>query len=170
MVMRVCCMVAQWVAFRADRIHLAAGDDEVAAGLQHLALGDEIVAVGRRQQVELEFDGEHVRAGGHQRVAGVAAGAVDDGAGDAGVEVAVLLRQVVAEGQADLAVAGRQRAQPGADQGHHLLPGKAPPHRGLPIRVARNEGVLCGASRVRHASSGGRRLVDVDVNVNIPQL
>jgi hypothetical protein len=30
-----------------DRINLAAGDDEVAAGLQHLAFGDEVVAVGR---------------------------------------------------------------------------------------------------------------------------
>jgi hypothetical protein len=132
-----------------------------------MALGDEIVAVGRRQQVELELDGEHVGAGRHQRQPGIAAGAVDDGAGDAGVEEAVLLRQVVAEGQADLAVAGRQRAHPGADQVHHLLPGEAPAHRRFPVRVARNEGRACRGEPMGHASSGGRRLVDVDVNVNL---
>jgi hypothetical protein len=46
--------------------------------------------------------------GRHQGQSGIAAGAVDDGAGDAGVEEAVLLGQVGAEGQADFAMAGGQ--------------------------------------------------------------
>ena len=39
-----------------------------------------ILAIGGRQQVELEFDGQHFGAGRHQGEPGIAAGAIDDGA------------------------------------------------------------------------------------------
>ena len=105
-----------------DRIHLAAGDDEVAAGFQHPAFGDQEIAVGGRQQVELEFDGQHFGAGRHQGQPGITAGAVHNRGGDAGVEEAVLLGEVGAEGQADFAMPGGQGAHFGAEMGA-LAPG-----------------------------------------------
>jgi hypothetical protein len=136
-----------------DRINLAARDDEVLAGFQDLALGDEVFAIGGRQQVQLEFDGQHVGALGHQGQSGIAAGAVDDGAGDAGVEEAVLLGQVGAEGQPDFAVAGAQRAHFGADQAHHALPREAAANVRLPVGIARLERVSGGAGGMRHSGS-----------------
>jgi hypothetical protein len=106
----------------------------------------------------------------HQGQAGIAAGAVDDGAGDAGVEEAVLLGQVGAEGQADLAMAGGQGAHFGADQAHHACRAK------LPRTVASQSG-LRGSKRFwagravwgMFSPTGNaewRMVVDVDVNVN----
>ena len=75
---------------------LAADDHQRTAGFHDLANGDQALAHRRCEQVELVFGRQDARIGREQREARVAARGIDDRADDPRVDVAVLLRQVVA--------------------------------------------------------------------------
>jgi hypothetical protein len=77
-----------------------------AAGLDHQAFHAEALALGRRQQVDLEFDGQHAASAASAWKAGVAAGRVERGGHHAGMQEAVLLRQRLLPGQLDHDPAG----------------------------------------------------------------
>ena len=57
--MMVCCISAHKVFFRPDGEDLRFRDDQRAAIADHRSLGNQQVPFGRRQQVQLVFDGEH---------------------------------------------------------------------------------------------------------------
>ena len=138
--MMVCRPLAQSLA----RPVLVRPDLEIAEGqgparTKHPAERRQSLAIGRRHQVDLVFDRQHGRVRRKQAEGRIAAGGVGDRAGDAGMEEAVLLCQVVAEGQLDLDLAGRDARQASADQAHDALALEAALHAGLEVRVRRFE-------------------------------
>jgi hypothetical protein len=74
-------------------VRVAAADGQRATGADDLALGDTAFAARRRQQVDLEVDGQHLCVLRHWGQRGVTAGAVESADDDARVEEAVLLRE-----------------------------------------------------------------------------
>jgi hypothetical protein len=138
-----------------------AADEERAPRLENAAARDEEIALRRREEIDLELDGENGVGRRHQAVRSVAAGAVGDRRGRAGVKEAVLLRQTLAEGQLDLARARTDFAELGPERPHEPLPTEARAHTlgiagigGLEVRLRRlhREG-----SAGLYTTQGGKR-------------
>ena len=109
------------LAVRAEGIGLAVGDDDGAAGLGDRAAEQEALALARRQQIDLELDGQHRGVFRHQREGGIAAGRIQRGRDDAGMQETVLLGQRRRKRHLDLDDAGRHQRQFGADRRHGVL-------------------------------------------------
>jgi len=107
---------------------------------EHPAHGHEPLARRRGQEVHLEFHREHLVPRLHQRERGVATGAVGDGRDSGGVEVAVLLGEVIAEREADFDLAWAHDFEVGPERSHHLLLREAVAAAGLEVGVAWFEG------------------------------
>lgn len=107
---------------------------------EHPAHGDELLARRRGEEVHLELDREHLPPRLHQRERSVPARAVGDSRDGGGVEVAVLLREVVAERERDLDLPGSHSGEVGTERPHHPLQGEAVADTGFEGRVARLEG------------------------------
>ena len=65
-----------------DRVDSEIAEGQGSTALDHASLGAEPVTLGRRNQVDLELDGQNRTAGGKDRVSGIAASAIGDRAGE----------------------------------------------------------------------------------------
>ena len=124
-----------------------------AAGLDDEALRDEPLALRRREQVELEFDRQHRAVGGKQREPRVAAGRIDDRRDHAGVNVAVLLRDLGPRREFDRAVPGLDRREPAPSVAIAPCRSEA---RADAVRAVRVGGYECGWRAV----AGGGMVAD----------
>jgi len=111
--------------------HVAGAGRERPARPYHAAARHDALALPGRHEVHLELHREHRRVPRHQREGGVTAGAVDDRRHRAGVEEPVLLRQVGAEREADVHLAGRHALQ----RRHHPLAREAGADAELELRI-----------------------------------
>lgn len=105
-----------------------ASQTEGPPGFHDFAPENEPVASGRSEQVEFEFHREDSRVRGHQLERRIAAGAIERGREDAGVNEAMLLRVGcdARHGQSDPLQRNLDSQSP-----HRLLPAKAVPAAGL---------------------------------------
>ena len=101
--------------------------------------GEQFLALSRRQEVRLVFDGENGRSGWHQRHRGITAGDVDHRGENAGSHEAMMLGQVIPEGQHDFHLAGRHPPKGSADRPHQGQTVKALADGGLEVRIFRIE-------------------------------
>jgi hypothetical protein len=102
-------------------VDVGGADLKSLAGAEDFGAGDEFFTIGGGKEVHFVFDGEDGGIGGHEGVGGVAAGAVGDGAGDSGMEIAMLLGEFGAKGDLNGNVAGRQFGKTGAEVLHDSL-------------------------------------------------
>lgn len=81
----------------ADGKDVAATDGDGTSGADDFAACQEVAADGGGEEVDFVFDGEHFGVGFHEAEGGESAGVVYDGGDDAGVHVAVVLRERIVE-------------------------------------------------------------------------
>src|SRR5262249_22797091 len=86
---------------------IATADAQRAPTTDDLAHCNETFALGRRNEVHLELDGEHLHVGGHLRPRRVTTRTVERCRNDPGVEKAMLLRQTRLDREANHNAAGR---------------------------------------------------------------
>ena len=132
-------------------MHFTAGDRERPTRLHDMTFGQQALAGGRREQVQLEFDGEHRAIFGKQREARVTARGVDNRADDARVNVAMLLRDLGSRLDRNRAITRTHVDDLRADQRHRTLSRKARPR---PLGVSRECRRKRGSSSVGHGPSG----------------
>jgi hypothetical protein len=111
-------------------------DRQSATRSQDAAARDQQLALRRREQIELELDGQHLAALRRQRQRGVARRAVRDRRDHAGVHVAVLLRQLGPRAARDSARALADLHELGPEVLHQPLAGEARAHPLLSTRCA----------------------------------
>src|SRR5205823_25705 len=115
-------------------VHLSARDDERPTRFHDMTFRQQALARRRREQVQLEFDGEHGAVLGKQREAGVTARRIDNRADDAGVNIAMLLRDFGPRLDRNRAIPRTHVDDLRTDQRHRALPRKARPR---PFGVSR---------------------------------
>src|SRR5215207_3046533 len=101
-----------------NRVEVARTDREVTTRADDACARDEASARGGREQVELELDGEDLRARLRQGQRRVAAGRVHYRRHEPAVQVAVLLRESLVEVNPDLDLARRDAQEPRAERLH----------------------------------------------------
>jgi hypothetical protein len=120
-------------------VDVGGADLKSLAGAEDFGAGDEFFTIGGGKEVHFVFDGEDGGIGGHEGVGGVAAGAVGDGAGDSGMEIAMLLGEFGAKGDLNGDVAGRQFGKTGAEVLHDSLAGETVADAGFVLRIGSSE-------------------------------
>src|SRR5262249_54676305 len=119
--------------------HLELADRQGAPRLQDAAGRHQLLAIGRRQEIDLELGGQHRAVRRKQGEAGITARRIRNGAGDPGMEEAVLLRQLLLERELDGDEPGLDPGEARADEMHHLLAAEAVAHARREIGIARLE-------------------------------
>ena len=95
----------------ASAITSASTTVRVRPGRSDLGAGEKTLADGRRQQVDLQLDGQRRRALRHQRKRGIAGRRIRNRRGHPAMQKAALLAEIRPERQRDGDPAGRQRAK-----------------------------------------------------------
>jgi hypothetical protein len=103
-----------------------------ATGLQEAGLRG-------REDIDLVLDSDERAGRRHQAVGRIAACRIGDHADDAAMHEALLLRELVAERQLDLAVTGLDSRDRGPDVTHRFLPVEALQHAQRKAGVGRRE-------------------------------
>lgn len=123
--------------FAIDGKGVRRADRQPLAGAFYLGADADHVAFCRSEQVHLKLDAQHARTRRPQRQSRIAAAAVENGRHDAGVNVTVLLRQVVARRHLDLGLTGLKMCEPCTDRMHDSLFAKIIANAIFEIRVLR---------------------------------
>ena len=105
--------------------HIGADHSQRSAAFDDPRARDELFATRRPQQIDFEFDAQDIRSGGHQRVRRVPASCIRDDCHNAGVKVAVVLREIGAVRKLDLNHANFNQREPRANQVHDRLSSEA---------------------------------------------
>jgi hypothetical protein len=118
-------------------LRVANGDG--SAGLEDARPKQKIIASSRGDEVGLEFDGQNRRIVGHQRERGIAAGGIERGRDDAGVDKAMLLRIRGGVRHPQFDLAGPYAGDFNAQRRHRGLAPEAGPDTGLEVCILRIE-------------------------------
>ena len=103
------------------RANLSGADSQQPAGAKHLANRQEAITHGGPQEIDLEFGRHDFEAGRRPGQRRVATGAVDDAGDRASMDITMLLRKLLREGQRDLNLACIDQFKGRPDCGHQAL-------------------------------------------------
>ena len=105
-------------------MHFNLAHRQCLAALDYPAACQKVAAIGRCQQIQFDFRGQHILRRAKYTQGSVATSTVGNRGGNAGVQETILLRQIGAICQRDFDQTRRHGGDLCADSTHHCLAGK----------------------------------------------